>query len=296
MINELKTIFEKVDSEILSEDVLKNIASLVEDKVNAKLEERTTLEVENALKLQLEKFEKASKIVLERIDKDHLAKVQQAVKFINEDHTAKLIQLKEGHDKILKETAVKHRDFVVEGVNEFIDMYIEKNLPREQIAEAAKNQYAMKQIEEARKILGIDEKYIKTNIKEAFVDGKKQVDQLIKENTQLKKERIIEESQNILAKKVSNLPANVAKFVKSRLEGKSPEFIKENFQYVIDMYKRSQKNEKRSALINEGKNLNVDRTRVADEILKENTDHNQSHSNVSIDPMDMYVEGMKFRK
>ena len=296
MINELKTIFEKVDSEILSEDILKNIASLVEEKVNAKVDARSTLEVENALKLQLEKFERASKIVLEKIDQDHTAKIKQVVEHINKDHTDKLNQIKEQHDKILKETAVEHRDFILESVDEFIDMYIEKNLPREHIAEAARNQYALKQIEEARKILGVDEKFIKSNIKEALVDGKKQVDTLLKENAELKKVRIVEESKNVLTKKTANLPSNVAKFVRSRLEGKSPEFIKENFQYVIDLYKRSQKQEKRSALINEGKNLNVDRTRVADEIIKENTDHNRSHSNVSNDPMDMYVEGMKFRK
>jgi hypothetical protein len=297
MLNELKTIFEKVDSDILSEDVLKSLTSLIEGKISQKVEERSTLEVENALKLQLEKFEKASGVVIQRIDEDHLGKIRQVVEHLNKSHTDKLIQIKEGYEKIIKETAVSNRDSIVEGINDFIDMYIEQNLPREQIAEAARNQFAMKQIDEARRILGIDDKFIKNNVKEALVDGKRQVDKLIKENTDLKRHRIVEESNNILSKKVSNLPANVAKFVRSRLEGKSPEFIKENFQYVIDLYKRSQKQEKTAALINENKNLNVDRTRVADEILKEQKEIRTSNQSNPNNPMeDMYLDGLNFRK
>lgn len=297
MLNELKTIFEKVDSDILSEDVLKSLTSLIEGKISKKVEERSTLEVESALKLQLEKFEKASGVVIQRIDEDHLGKIRQVVEHLNKSHTDKLIQIKEGYEKIIKETAVSNRDSIVEGINDFIDMYIEQNLPREQIAEAARNQFAMKQIDEARRILGIDDKFIKNNVKEALVDGKRQVDKLIKENTDLKRHRIVEESNNILSKKVSNLPANVAKFVRSRLEGKSPEFIKENFQYVIDLYKRSQKQEKTAALINENKNLNVDRTRVADEILKEQKEIRTSNQSNPNNPMeDMYLDGLNFRK
>lgn len=296
MLKELQTIFESVDKEILSEDVLKSIASLVEEQVNAKVDQRVTLELESALKSQHEKFLKAGERATKLIDEDHTAKIKKVVAAINENHSKKLIQIKEGYDKLLKEGAIKHRDMLVESVNDYLDMYIEKNLPRQEIAEAAKNQYAVRAIDEARKILGIDERYIKNNVKEALVDGKNQMDKLIKENATLKQKATISESKRFLAEHTANLPNNVAKFVKSRLDGKPLTFIKENFQYVIDMYGRKEKNEKRAAMINEGKTINVDRTRVADELLRENTDRSVSNTNSANNPMDMYLDAMNFRK
>lgn len=296
MIHELKAIFEQVDSEILSEDILKEISTLVESSINTKVEERVQLELDNALKLQLEKFKKVSEKATQTIDEDHTNKIKHVVKVLTEKHNQELLTIKEAHDKILKETAIKHKDTLIESVNDFLDLYVEKALPRQQIAEAAKNKFALKTMEEARKILGVDEKFINKNIKEGILDGKRQLDAAIKENAELKKARLIEESQNILARKTKNLPVNVAKFVNSRLAGKSPEFIKENFDYVVDMYKRSEKKERRSALINEGKNLNVDRSRVADEFSKQTYIIEQTNNTIQNSPMDMYIAGLEYRK
>jgi hypothetical protein len=295
MLTEIKSIFESVDKDILSEDTLQSISNLVEEKVNSKVEERVSLELENAIKTQYEKFKVVSEKAIAAIDADHTAKIKNVVEAIVKNNDQKLLTVHEGYKKIIKDTAVRDRDSIIESVSEFLDMYIEKNLPMEEIQKAAKNQYAVKAVEEARKILGVDDKYIKTNIKEALVDGKRQMDVLVKENAELKKAKLIAESKKALAEKTANLPVEAAKFVKSRLEGKSAEFIKENFQYVIDMFSRQEKKERNKALLNENKQFNVDRNRVADEILKTET---KTTNNVNQNnPMeDIYLSGLNFRK
>lgn len=296
MLTELKSIFESVDKEILSEDTLKAISNLVEEKVNSKVEERVSLELESAVKTQYEKFKVVSEKAIAAIDADHTEKIKNVVSKILESNDEKLLQVHEGYKKIIKETASKHRDSIIESVSEFLDMYISKNLPMEEIQKAAKNQYALKAVEEARKILGVDDRYIQNNIKEALVDGKRQMDTLVKENTELKKAKLVAESKKVLAEKTANLPVETARFVRSRLEGKNAEFIKENFQYVVDMFSRQEKKEKKAALLNENKQFNVDRNRVADEILKNTevrTTNNVNHNN----PMeDVYLSGLNFRK
>jgi hypothetical protein len=120
---------------------------------------------------------------------------------------------------------------------------------------------------------------------------------LLKENAQLKKSQLVTESKKLLAEKTANHPPSQKKFVLARLENKSPEFIKENFQYVITMYAKQEKQEKRVAL-NEGKPNNfVDRARVADELIKESSENADSNTAKSQNPqMDLYMEGMTFRK
>lgn len=296
MLTELKSIFESVDKEILSEDTLKAISSLIEEKVNAKAQERVELEVENAVKTQYEKFKTVSEKAISAIDADHTNKIKMVVNAIMEDYDQKLLTVHEGYKNLIANTAIKHRDTLVESVDEFLDLYIEKSIPKQEIEEAAKNQYALKAIEEARKILGVDEKYIKSNIKEALVDGKRQMDTLLKENEELKKAKIIAESKKVLAEKTANLPVETARFVRSRLEGKSAKFIQENFEYVIDMFGRQEQKAKQSALLSEKKTYIVDRNRVADEIIKESENKSKNQSNPQNPMEDLYLSGLNFRK
>lgn len=296
MLTELKSIFESVDKEILSEDTLKAISSLIEEKVNAKAQERVELEVENAVKTQYEKFKTVSEKAISAIDADHTNKIKMVVNAIMEDYDQKLLTVHEGYKNLIANTAIKHRDTLVESVDEFLDLYIEKSIPKQEIEEAAKNQYALKAIEEARKILGVDEKYIKGNIKEALVDGKRQMDTLLKENEELKKAKLIAESKKVLAEKTANLPVETARFVRSRLEGKSAKFIQENFEYVMDMFGRQEQKAKQSALLSEKKTYIVDRNRVADEIIKESENKSKNQSNPQNPMEDLYLSGLNFRK
>jgi len=296
MEKELQSIFENVDKDILNEDTLKAITDLVEETVNKKVNERVTLEVESALQSMDEDHSARFQQAIEAIDNDHTEKVKKVVEHINKDHIAKLMQIKEKYESLLQKTAVEHRDTLVESVSNYLDRYIEKSIPKEQIVEAAKNRYIENVLNEARQVLSVDSKVINENVKSAIRDGKEKLDRLTHENAQLKKKMVVTESQRILAEKTANLPMEQARFVRTRLQNKSPEFIKENFQYVLDMFVRSDKQERRSAL-NENKTTNVDRKRVADEIIKENVKNELSMGSESDNPLEsIYMEGLNFRK
>lgn len=294
MINELKTIFENLDADIFTPENMQSVATLFEKEVDKRVNDRVQLEVENAIKEQYEKFKIVSDKALKRIDEDQTNKLKTLVEHINKSHTAKLLLVKEKYEKLISENAKNHLGSLVKSIDEFTDMYLEKNLPTEMIAEAAKNQYALKQIDEARRVLGVDDRFIKNNLKEGILDGKNKMDQLIKENKELKKNQIVKETKDFLTIKTANLPTQMGNFVRNSLRGKSLEFIKENLNYTIDMYKRNQKSEKRNTLLREQHThtiSNVDRNRVADELINENTTNSTSH-----DPMDAYLEGLKFKK
>ena len=302
MIKELKAIFEEVDQTLLTEETLSSIAKLVQESVDAKVKDKVTLEVETALQNMDDQHSTLFKETVEKykadIDADHTGKMKQVVEKINKDHITKLYVLKEKYDEQIQKVAVEHRDSIVENVDQFFNAYIDKNLPIETIKEAAKNTYTQNVLREARQVLGIDEKFIKSNVKEAIIEGKSQMDKLSKENSELKKLMIVSESRKVLAEKTANLPTETARFVRARLGSKSAAFIAENFDYVVNMFERQEKEEKRSAL-NESKiSQNVDRTRVADEILKQETSKvvTETTSNSESPLMEMYVDGMNYRK
>jgi hypothetical protein len=297
MLTELQAIFENVDKEILNEETLAAISTLIEQTVEKTVNDRLVLETEAKLLEMDEDHADKFRQMLEAIDRDHTAKVEMVVEAINKDHANKFLTLRNLYEQQLKKTAINHRDQFVESINEFLDIYVEQHLPTEMVEEAAKNKYYAKILSEAKEILGVDEKYTRNNIREAIKDGKNQMDQLVRENSELRRSKLVEESRRLVAEKTANMPADMAKFVRARFANKAPDFIRENYKYVVEMYERKEQNEKRSAL-NDGKtNFNVDRKRVADEIIKESSENIISDTAQAQDPnMALYLEGMAFRK
>lgn len=296
MLTELKAIFENVDEELLNKDTLDALSTLVEQTVDQKVNDRLVLETETKLQEMDEDHAKHFKAMLEKIDQDHTGKVKMVVEALNKDHINKLKIIKKKYDEQLTKVAVEHRQQLVESMNDFLEVYIDKTIPAEQILEAAKNKHLSKIVSEAKTVLGIDERYVTQNVKAAIKDGKAQMDKLAKENFELKQSKLVEESRRLIAEKTANLPADLAKFVRARFVRKTPEFIKENFKYVVELYDRKEKNEKRS-MLNENKSFNVDRNRVADEIITETSKNTVSNTSQSDNPtMDMYIGAMEYRK
>lgn len=301
MLNELQPIFEQIDKNLFNEETMQKIASIVEAKVNEKVADRVTLEVENAKQIQEEDFTQKMQHLVEtlkeNIDKNHSTKIKYIVGLLNKDHMDKMIQLKENYENLIKNTAVEHKIQLVEGVDKFLESYIDKNLPKEIIEEAAKNTHVNNLLSEARKVLAVDPNFVKDNIKEAIVDGKKQVDRLIRENAELKQAKALEETSRFLTEKTANLPANVAKFVRSRLANKPLKVVKENFEYVVEMY-NVQERKNKTSLVNENKQpiSNVDRSKISgDAIIIESTKKGPSPSPSAPTQMDMYLDILNLR-
>lgn len=301
MDKELQAIFEKIDSQYMSDELKQTLTRVFEEAVDKRLADRLDLELKamdeshaeitTQLIGNLESIFEQFKV---DVDADHCTKIQTVANAISESYGKKLLLVKEGYEKVIRDTAVEHRTQLVGAVEKHLNIALEKIIPTEQVRESAKNTFAQKQLNEARKVLGIDKAFMSANVKEGIVQGKQQMDALLKENASLKKSKMVTESQSLIVKATANLPVEQAKYVRTKLEGRSPEFIKDNLSYVLEMYARQETQEKASLLREH--TSQVDRVVVADELnrtsyIEESTSHNPMNPN-----MGMYMRGLNYRK
>jgi hypothetical protein len=297
MDKELQSIFESLDSQIFTDELKTAISTVLKEAVEKKVSDRIDLELQQMDESHAEKtsliigrLEETFNKYREQVDVDHCKKMLDVKKTLEESYGKKLLVVKEAYEGVLKKDAIATRDQLVEAVDGHLTAYLEKAIPREKIEEAAKTQYVKEQLDNIRRIAGVDKSMLSENIKQGIVQGKNQMDKLVKENAELKRAKAIAESKKILAEKTAHLPTEQAKFVRSKLEGKTADFINENISYVLDMFAR-QENTERQTLLKEHKVVEVDRAQiVADETVNK-------IQTESVDPlMGMYLQGMNFRK
>ncbi len=303
----------------------------VNEKVTSKIEEETqkfndrlVLEKESVEQQLDEKYTGKLNFLLQKIDKDHAEKLQLTVEKIDQDHTAKLQKLVEAIDtdhaiklkKLVERIDVKHTEMlkqiiekyentlndeaksfqerIVEEVSNYLDLYLDKTVPADQISEAVENIRAAKQIDEIRKIVGVSEEFVDTEIKEALVDGKNTIDSLrgelneaLKENVELNQKIKKAESHILIESKTADMPAEKKAFITKLLKSRAPEYIEENFSYVVDMFDRESllevEDAKEEVIAEKLQAQQVDRPQVIEEELNFNNEieHETSGEGVS---------------
>jgi len=261
----IKNILSEQFKDLISEETLNTIEEAFVQAVEEKSKEKIQLESENLKQKIDESYAAKLEQVVEQIDTDHTAKLKKLVEAIDMDHAAKLQKLVKGidqkHTKMLKQVVEKYegqiaeeakgfQERLVEEVSNYLDLYIDKNLPTEQISEAVANIKASKQINQIRQIVGISEEFVDSEIKEALVDGKKTIDSLrgelneaLKENAELNQRANKAEASIILEQKTSDMPSAKRQFVTKLLGNKAPQYIEENFQYVVEMFEKETQEE-----------------------------------------------------
>jgi len=197
--------------------------------------------------------EKLSKLI-EAIDFDHTQKLNQVLAKIDEDHTAKLEAVVEKYETALHEEAQSFQERLVEEVSNYMDLYLEKTVPTTQVSEAVENIRAATLLQQIRQIVGINEDFVNEEIKEALVDGKKTIDSLKKElnealetNTELNHKFNQVQSALLLEQKTKDMPQATKNYVTRLLKGKSPEYILENYQYVVEMFDKEVSDQEENA-------------------------------------------------
>jgi hypothetical protein len=259
MNKNFKAILENLDKEVISEETATAIAEAFETAVNEKAESRVKLEIENAVsKLDSDHATKLEKL-LEAIDSDHSEKLQNVVEAINLDHTKKLEKLSNFYRKALNEKAEDFSNKMIDEVSNFIDIALDKALPKTQLQEAVENTYARTQLEKIRELVGIDQDSVDSSIKSTISEGKKAVDELnqklnesYKENEALLEKLKHVESTILLEQKTKGMPSAKKDFVTKLLSDKDGSYIEENFNYVVEMFERSEE-DTASELVNEAK-------------------------------------------
>ena len=261
----VKDILNEQFKELISEETLNTIEEAFNSAVEEKSKEKINLETERA-RLQLDEAyasklqqaidaidtdhtQKLQKLV-EAIDTDHAVKLQKLIKGIDSKHAQMLQQVVEKYEHSLQTEAVQFQEKLVEQISNYLDLYIDKHLPKKQIEEAAQNIKAKNQLNQIRKLIGITEEFVDSEIKEALVDGKQTIDSLRQELNQALKENVAlnvrankAEAHILLEQKTTDMPSAKKQFVTKLLNFRSPQYIEENFSYVVEMFEREQNHE-----------------------------------------------------
>jgi len=241
----IKQILSEATNGTLNEEVL----SEIENVFNQKVIDKAGLHVEQALIEQDELYTEKLKELIEKIDIDHSKKLKKVVEAIDSDRASKLNMVVKKYEKALNEDAKIFQTQLVESISDYIDVYIEDKIPSESIQEAIKNTKARKILEGLRNHLAVDSALEKESIKEAVKDGHKQINEassklesVAKENAILKEQLDQTKADLLLEQKTVGLDKKAQLYIRKTLNGKSADFINENFDYTIKLFKKSESN------------------------------------------------------
>jgi hypothetical protein len=260
---DLSSILKNLDSNVLNEETATAIAEAFNSAVEEKVTSRVTLELEGALNKQDEDHAAKLEKLLEAIDTDHSTKLETVVKAINESHTGKLAKLVEYYRGALNEKAESFSTKVVEELSNFIDLYIEKAIPQTQLEEAVANTTAKQQLEQIKQILSFDPSTLNEDVKNLISQGKSKIDELetqlsesFKENLTLNEQLKYAKSSLLIEEKTKGMRSAKKNFIAKILNDKNPEYISENFNYVVEMFEREDK-ETSASLVEEAKESSI---------------------------------------
>jgi len=291
----IAAILKNIDSNTLSEETATSIAEAFNAAVDEKAKNQISLEVEKALKEQDEDHAGKLKNLLEAIDKDHAQKLQQVVEAINSNHAVKLESLVSYYRKAINEKAEKFSNKIVEEMSNYLDLYLDKIVPQDQLQEAVANTSARVQLEQIKKLLALDPGTINENVKKVVVTGKRRIDELesqLQESHQ-EKLQLNEQLKNfkaslLLEQKTKGMSSTKKDFISKILNDKSPSYIEENFNYVVQMFEREDRNLTNNIAEVAAKTAISKDAKVPTQTINESTTKTSQSS-----PVDFYVSALK---
>ena len=242
---DIKQILSEATNGALNEEVLSEIENVFEQKVNDKVE----IHVEQALNEQDELYTEKLNVLIQKIDEDHSSKLKTVVNAIDSDRTNKLKMVIEKYESALNGEAESFQTQLIESISDYLDVYLEEKIPAESVQEAVKNTKAKKILEGLRNHLAVDSALEKQSIKEAVVDGHNQINEaskklesIAKQNAVLKEELQAAKAGLILEQKTAGLDKRAKQYVSKVMQGKDAEFITENFDYTLKLFKKKESN------------------------------------------------------
>lgn len=251
MKNKIEDVLSQISEDILTEDSKKMLAEAFEDAVNAAITERLNLEVDSALQKLDEDHSVKLEQLLEAIDADHTQKLVAVLDRVDEDHTEKLQFLIKRNEKILREDAAAFKESLINQLSNYIELYIEKAVPYGELKEAVENKKAQKILDQMKQMMALDDGFINDTIKEAVADGQKTIQSLkqelneaIKQNIQVTQNLKAKGAELILEKSTAGLAKEKKQYVMRMLKDKDPEYIVENFDYVVKMFNKDEEEKK----------------------------------------------------
>ena len=221
----------------------------IQNAINSKVQDKVNIHVEKALAEQDELYSKKLSQLLEAIDADHSAKLEKVVEAVDADRAEKLKIVIKKYEKILTEDANNFKSQLVESISDYLDTYLAEAVPADEIKEAVRNKKAITVLENLRSHLAVDAALQKESIKEAILDGRNQINEassklesVVTENATLKDELNGLKANLVIEQRTQNLDEQQKKYIKKVFSNKSPEFIKENFDYTLKLFDKKSNN------------------------------------------------------
>ena len=188
-------------------------------------------------------------VVVKKIDEDHSSKLKSVVEALDNDRTNKLKLVIDKYEGALDGEAEEFQSTLIESISDYLDVYLEEKIPVESVQEAVKNTKAKKILEGLRSHLAVDSALEKESIKEAVIDGHNQINEASKklesvaeENAVLKEELDTAKASLVLEQKTAGLDKRVKQYINKVMQGKDAEFIAENFDYTLKLFKKKESN------------------------------------------------------
>lgn len=250
MSKDITAILKEATKDLLSPEILQEIQTVfteaVETKVaselDAKVKEKLSLHVEKALNEQDADYSKKLETVLEALDADHAAKLSRIVDAIDSNHTNKLQKVVALYERALRREAASFKNSIVNQVDAYLGHYLDEKIPVATIREAVANTHATRVLNDLKKMLAVDTALATESIREAILDGntiisdqRAAIQEWENKFATLNEEHKKVSANLLIEQKIADLPVEKKAHVKKMLGNKTPEYIKENYDYVLKM-------------------------------------------------------------
>jgi hypothetical protein len=295
MAQEISKLLKEATQGILTDETLAQIQEAFDGAVS----ERVKIHVEKALIEQDAEYTSKAEKLLEAIDADHCKKLQRVVEALDANNANKLQMVVNRYRSVIKEQATQFKTDLIDKISDYISIFIEQKIPQKAINEAVKNHKARIILNNLRENLAIDSALMSESLKDAVVDGKKQIDEsrksaekLNKEVSQLRESLAKAKAELVLEQKTANLPPKKREYALRVFEGKTPKFIVENLDYTLSLFDKKEE-ERISSLKKEAfetRSVKADRVVLEEETQQSlpQTENNYSHVSNYLNEMSKY--------
>lgn len=293
---DISMILKTLDQSVLNEETANAIAEAFDTAVNEKVQTKVSLELESVLLKQDQDHASKLENLIEAIDLDHCNKLKEVVDTINENHTSKLEEISEFYTTALNEKAQSFSDKIISEMSNYLDLYLDKNLPTQQLEEAVANTHAKVQLQKIKDILSIDPDTLNENVKTVLKKGSNQINDLqeklnesYNENAKISLRLENLNSALLLEQKTAGLASSKKEYLKKILCDKSPSYIEENFNYVIEMFEKDDSSE-RTILAEQAKTKSFSKDAKVPVVISESTDKS---NNNEFNPVSDYLTELR---
>jgi len=280
IMKEVKDVLKTAAKDILSEDTLNELQNIFNEAVA----EKVKLHVEKALLEQDDDYSNKLEKLVAALDVDHTEKLTKVYEAVVADHAAKLHNVINKYEADYNGDAKNFKQNLVENISNYLELYIDEAIPAAAINEAVKNKKSNQILEQIKNVLSVNEASVNNSIREAIIDGKNQIDEankkleaVLSENKELKSKMEKLEVNKLVAEKTKDMNPEVVEKIFKLLNGKDPKFVKENFDYTVKMFEKTE-NERLETLaseaVNDSQAVEVDRP-VIEESAKPTANENE---------------------